>query len=185
MLVPIQFPANRFKEDVEFETTPQASSEHGKIKVRRTQNVENRRAWIQQWLHIEKIGRATCLFENPPANREPLVPKSKGAVVAVEIFRSSGAKHLRLISADVLSARPGLLVARTEQDLTQLRPSFGTEHHGLTSREGSAGTLRTGKPPYSTRQAIANQIAWPLVHRLSLGYPRLQRADSPSRDYLQ
>ena len=136
VVVAILVPANRLKEDVELETTPQTSSEHGKIKVRRTQNVENRRAWIQQWLHIEKIGRATCLLENPPAYREPFVPKCKGTMVAVQIVRSSGAKHLRLISVDVLSARPRLLVARTKQDLAQLRPSFGTEHHRLTAPEG-------------------------------------------------
>ena len=93
LVVERRFPANRLEDDIEVGKAPEPGSEQCQVEIVGAQNVEHRRARVEERLHVEKLQRPAPFLEDPPADRELLVSERFQPPRTLQIRRTSRAQQ--------------------------------------------------------------------------------------------
>lgn len=166
----IAFRAHELRDDIKVRQTPEAGAQQAKvqIQVRRTEQVQDRRVLIEQHLDVDQLDVPTRLVKNLAAGREPVAPQRLGAVPARQVIEVGDAYEPRT-SGIAVKARRARQGTERKQHLAEFQTPISTQHDGLSALGLSPGLSRPWKSPHVPHQAVTHEIAWRIVHGLSLG----------------
>ena len=126
-------------------------AEHRQVEIVRTQDVEHHRAQVEERLDVEKLQRPAAVLEDPPADRELLVPKRLQPSRPLQVLRArpceaapgrSGPGAGDRAGISILAGVPPLPLSRYRstveaarrcQDLAELQAPIGPDHDGLAA----------------------------------------------------